>query len=319
MLMETEIVVGEDRDHYPLGTGKGRSVLGSFRITGWTKFYEDSEGHYPAWYKENYPEVPGAVIHDPRVWLNQKYMPFNSNGKKTGVMRGAFGWYTAFLGPNPFGQWLHGTIGWGADKDFYIKDTKKLFPNIFFDPRSSGCTRNNNEAIAFLRHLVGIGTPVIKIYAKETLYDPTLSRYPDVSAQWNYVLTKTKIKEADRYEVLKYLGLTGEELDTWWKLSKDTEIVLDPNNPLLQVLEVGSYQVDIHPDPVKYTPGENMGRFGRKLGRNGNIYGIRSKDMRGLFYVDTGQLENYEHPPKIMDVGGFPDEVSPVWMSRRTN
>lgn len=316
MLMETEVVVGEDTNNSPSGPGKGRSVLGSFRVTGWTKFYEDSEGHYPAWYKENYPELPKPQIHDPRIWLNQRYMPLNSSGKLSGVMRGAFGWYTAFLGPNHFNQWLHGTIGWGADKDFYIKDTKKLFPNIFFDPRSSGCTRNNNEAIAYLRHLVTTGTPVMKVYAIEKIYDPLLRRYPLHSSQWNYVLTKTKSKEADRNEVLKYLGITDVELDTYWKITRTTDITLDPKDPLLQIMEVGTFQIDTHPDPIRYTPGERMGRFGRKLGQNGNVYGIHSKDMHGVYYVDTGELENYQHPPKVMQIGGFPDELIPIWMQR---
>jgi hypothetical protein len=316
MLMETEVVVGEDSNNSPDTSGKGRSVLGSFRITGWTKFYEDGEGHYPSWYKENYPELPKPQIHDPRIWLNKNFMPSNSSGKKTGVMRGAFGWYTAFLGPDHYNQWLHGTIGWGADKDFYIKDTKKLFPNIFFDPRSSGCTRNNNEAIAYLRHIVSTGTPVMKIYAVEKLSDPLLKNYPVSVSEWSYVLTKTKSKEADRNAVLNYLGITEAELDTYWKITRTTEISLDPKDPLLQILEVGTYKIDQHPDAVKYTPGERMGRFGRKLGQNGNVYGVFSKDMRGTYFVDTGELENYQHPQKVMQIGGFPDELIPGWMQR---
>jgi hypothetical protein len=316
MLMETEVVVGEDRNHESSARGKGRSLLGSYRITGWTKYYEDGESHYPSWYNETYPSIPKASVHDPLAWLDKKYMPVDSYGNTKGVMRGAFGWYTAFLGPNHFGQWLHGTIGWGEDKDFYIKSVKKLFPNIFFDPRSSGCTRNNNEAIAYLRYMVGVGTPVIKIYAEESLFDPTLRDYPIENKKWDYVLTKQKTKNSDRESVIKDLGLTSEAIDAYWAIIHSGDVVtLDPANPLNQILEAGTYDIDNHPDAIKFTPGERMSRLQRKLGRNGNVYGLRSGDMQGMYFVDIGMLYNYEHPKKVLEVGGFPDEVSPPWMT----
>jgi hypothetical protein len=315
MLMETEVAVGEDKNNPKTDTGKARSLLGSFRLTGWTKFYEDGAGHYPAWYNENYPEVPKAKAHDPKAWFNPRYMPANSRGKKRGKMRGAFGWYTAFMTPNHYSQWLHGTIGWGEDKDYYIKSVKKLLTNIFLDPRSSGCTRNNNEAIAYLRQLINIGAPIIKIYAEEKIFDPILANYPIETSHWNYVLTKNKVKKSDREEVLNYLGITAEELDAYWAIKKAGDsITLDPSNPLNQVLEVGTYQIDSHPDSIIFTPGERMSRMERKLGRKGNVYGVQSKDMRGVYYIDTGILKNYEHPKSILQVSGFPDEVIPPWM-----
>jgi hypothetical protein len=315
MVMETEIVVGQDKNTPKDAKGKGRSILGSFRVTGWSKFYEDNEGHYPAWYKDGYPEVPKANDHNIGLWFSNQYMPENNDGSKSGKMRGAFGWYTMFLAPKPFGQWVHGTIGWGEDKDYYIKAIKKILPNIFTNPRSSGCARNNNEAIAYLRQMIETGTPVIKIYAEEKIFDPTLSNYPENVVSWKYVLTKNKNLKADREDVLKALGITSAELDRYWETKRLGDvIILDPKDSLNQVLEVGTYNLDNHPDAIAFTPGEKMSKFERKLHRNGNVYGIKSWNMSGVYYVDTGILNNYKHPSVVLESSGFPDEVTPPWM-----
>ena len=131
MIMESEVVVGEDRDHPAAEKGKGRSVLGSYRLTGWAKFYQDAEGHYPAWYRDGYPDVPKIGDNSWKDWFSKQYMPVDAQGKIHGSMRGAFGWYAGFVAPNPYGQWTHGTVGWGEDKDVYIKKTKK--DNILLD------------------------------------------------------------------------------------------------------------------------------------------------------------------------------------------
>ncbi len=316
MLMETEVVAGEDRDHKKEDKGKGRSILGSYRVTGWSKFYQDAEGHYPSWYKDGYPAVP-EVDTGFKEWFEKKYMPVMPDGKKQGSMRGAFGWYAAFVAPEAYGQWTHGTIGWGADKDKFIKKTKKLITNIFTNPRSSGCTRNNNEAIAFIRQLVEIGAPIVKIYAKEALMDQTLSQYPQETRNWNYVLTKKAAEKSDRAEVVKSLGISDMDLDYFWQ-AKATggALILDPKSPLNQVLEVGTYTMDTRPDVIEYTPGERLSKLERAVGRKGNVYGVMSTDMSdGVYYVDTGMLENYQHPRAILEIGGFPEEVSPSWMT----
>ena len=316
MILETEVVVGEDINHPKEAKGKGRSILGSYRVTGWAKFYQDPDGHYPSWYKDGYPETPksDAKWLD---WFSKKVMPINDEGKRHGVMRGAFGWFTAFAAPEPFGQWTHGTLGWGSDKDKFIKETKKTLINIITNPRSSGCTRNNNEAIAFLRKMVSIGTPMIKIYSKEELLDPSLRDYPNLTEEWKYVMTKNKNHSVDREDVLKNLGVTSEDVDTFLQ-AKDLGggLILDPSNPLNQILETGTYLRDVHPDVIPYTPGENMGRFGRKLGRKGNVYGIVEKQMHGVFYVDAGMLEGYAHPDTVLESSGFADEMTPPWMER---
>jgi hypothetical protein len=308
--METEIVAGEDTNHKKEEKGKGRSILGSYRITSWTKFYEDPNGHYPSWYKDGYPALP-LPGDSGRDWFSGKFMP-----EKHGVMRGAFGWYTAFVSPEPFGQWTHGTIGWGADKDIFIKRTKKILLNIVSDPRSSGCTRNNNEAIAYLREMLEVGTPIIKIYAKEELQDPTLASYPEQDTTWNYILTKNRFQKSDRMSVMKELNLNDQDVDAYWEAKRNGgEVLIDPKSPLNQILEVGSYNIDSHPDVIAFTPKSKMlGKIDRAIGRKGNIYGIRVKDMHGVFYVDSGMLTDYSHPDRVLESSGFADETTPPWM-----
>ena len=196
-----------------------------------------------------------------------------------------------------------------------IKRTKKTLLNIISNPRSSGCTRNNNEAIAYIRSLLDIGTPLIKIYAEEELLDPTLSKYPNQTEDWQYVLTKNTNHAIAREEVLKNLGLSGSDLDAYWKAKLDGgDLILDPKSPLNQVIEVGTYQRDIHPDVIQYTPGEDLKRFNRKIGRKGNVYGIPSNQMHGVYYIDAGVLSDYAHPDSVLEVSGFKDEMTPPWM-----
>jgi hypothetical protein len=315
MIMETEVVVGEDRNHPAAEKGKGRSVLGSYRLTGWAKFYQDADAHYPAWYREGSPALPevGAGFNK---WLRNDVMPLDEKGKAHGTMRGAFGWYAGFVAPNPFGQWTHGTIGWGEDKDNYVKKTKKLVTNIISNPRSSGCTRNNNEAIAFIRQLIDTGTPMIKIYAKEALLDPSLVNYRVDSSEWNYILTKKAGEKSDREEVLKSLKITGAEADAFWATKRaGGEMIIDPKSPLNQILEVGTYTIDSQPTVIEYTPGEKLGKLERSVGRKGNVYGVKEKDMSsGTYYVDAGIIAGYTHPTTILEVSGFEDEVTPPFM-----
>lgn len=316
MLMETEVVAGEDRDHPIAEKGKGRSIVGSYRVTGWAKFYQDSEGHYPAWYRDGYPMPPAIEDNKWNDWFKNKYMPEDANGDKHGSMRGAFGWYTAFVTPNAYGQWTHGTIGWGENKDEYIKKTKKFVANVVSNPRSSGCTRNNNEAIAYLREMIDTGAPIIKIYAKEALLDKTLSNYPQETQPWQYIMTKNAGERAGRANVLKSLGVTGSEADLYWSAKRSgSDMMIDPKSSLNKILEVGTYDLDVKPTVIDYTPGEKMGKIKRSVGRKGNVYGVKSKDMSsGVFYIDAGVLSNYHHPKAIVEVSGFEDEETPPWM-----
>ena len=324
MVMEAEVVAGEDIELAKTEKGKGRSILGSFRVTGWTKYYEDAGGHYPAWYKDGYPSVP-APGDSGRGWFDKDVMPKDAEGKTHGSMRGAFGWYAMFLGPEAYGQWTHGTIGWGQDKDKYVARTKKPIINLVSNPRSSGCTRVTNETIAYLRQMLPTGTPVIKIYAKEALLDPAKTSYQNISpVNWKYALTKDKQLKADYTEVKNTLKISDEDMNKFFALRNELLATKDKKRkeeingilsqkPFSQLLEIGEYQVDNTPDVVEYTPGEKMGKFSRKIGRKGNVYGMKSEEMQGTFYVDAGMLLDYSHPVKL-ETGGFADEITPPWM-----
>lgn len=319
MIMETEVVVGEDKDHPIAEKGKGRSIVGSYRVTGWAKFYEDKDGHYPAWYKNGYPMPPAIGENDWKDWFKKEAMPIGPDGKAHGDMRGAFGWYAAFVAPNAYGQWTHGTVGWGVDKDEYIKKTKKFLINVVSNPRSSGCTRNNNEAIAFLRQITETGTPIIKIYAREALMDPSLSQYSGVSKQWKYVMTKNAGQRADREEVLKALKLTDSDVDSYWSAKRSGgALVIDPKSTLNQILEVGTYSIDTQPTPQGFQERKKILGKWRDTNRTGNVYGLKKEEMSpGVYYVDAGFLNGYRHPTAKLEASGFMDEETPPWMDAR--
>ena len=329
MILETEVVAGEDVDHPSTEPGKGRSILGSYRINEWKKFYQDGSGHYPSWYKEGLPIPPAKsplswFYQPPFITKGKMYMPKDENGKPHGLMRGAFGWYTAKAGPEAHGQWTHGTIGWGSDKDVSVTRTKGTLINIVSNPRSSGCTRNNNEAIAYIRKILDIGAPIIKIYAREDILNKDLSSYPETSIPWKYILTKSKSHLIDREDVLKSLGVTGEEVDAFWEFKKLDQNYVSDNPKLNDILEVGTYDRDVHPDAIAYTPGEKLGDMERKTHRTGNVYGINSKNMQGTFYVDAGMIEDYVPPvarfvkdpkAKVLEISGFLEEITPEFIS----
>jgi hypothetical protein len=47
----------------------------------------------------------------------------------------------------------------------------------------------------------------------------------------------------------------------------------------------------------------------------GNVYGIKSTDMYGVFYIDTGLVQDYRHPTdKKLKVGGDKSEIVPEFM-----
>ena len=292
MIFETEMVIGER-------TKKGGTLtsVGSFQILAWKKFYQDYAGKYPSWWRDSYP-VPPEAGGSALKWFRKKYMP-KVNGKRKGEMRGAFGWYTAHVGymsggrlrKDPSGQWTHGTIGWGVDKKRYIQKTKKFWINVVSDPRSHGCSRVDNESIAYMHEILPVGTPLIKIYAKEALQDQNLTRYSEKTKKWDYILTKEKKGKAGRNAVLRR-GITGR-----------------------RILEEGTASIDIYPNIIEYTPGEKLSNFRTKTKQTGNVYGIHSKKMKGVFYIDTGMVKNYRHPrDKNIKVSGTKSEIVPSFM-----
>jgi hypothetical protein len=243
MILETGVAIGEKKD------GK-MSAVGNYHFNKWVKFYQDHAARYPSWFDPILPPMPkpGASV---TAWTNKKLMP---NG---GKVRGAFGWYTAFPGPNAYSQWTHGTLGWGKDGTKYIDATRGFWANLFTDPRSSGCTRNDNESIAYIRNIVPVGTPLIKIYAKEGYLDPDRSGYSKDKKQWNYILTKNGVR------------VDGEPADRNAVLAKGT--------PKDQWLEEGTYDADVYPDAKKFKKGGSG-----KDGKNGNTYDLNEGEFQGI-------------------------------------
>ena len=265
MIMETGVVNGEAKD----GT---HTDVGFYQVSSWTKFYETPA--YPAWYKPGYPAVPKPGNRT--AWIQSEYMP-NGNGS----MRGAFGWYTAKVAPNPNGQWTHGTAGWGEDKTTFITFKDSFWGkvvNIFTSIRSHGCTRTDNESIAYLRQLISVGTPLVKIYAREGYRDESRAMYNKVPGRWEYILTKNGNQQ-----------INGHQL-------ADRKTVLQQGTPQSEWLDQGTYEIDQYPDA-----------------ENDDIYSVGSGGFQGTFLVDEGTLLNYRAPAGIAR-GGYSDQVAPPYM-----
>lgn len=279
MVLETEIAVGEQKEDRP----NLMTISGYFHIKQWVKFYQDGGGLYPSWYDPDLRMPPGpyAELTD---WRNAYYMP------KGGSVRGAFGWYTALIGPDADYQWTHGTIGWGKNKKDFIKVTRTWYANLLSDPRSHGCSRTDNESIAYLRSLLPVGTPLIKIYAREAYANPSLPGYSKDKAEWEYILTKNGVRSS-----------SGE--------LADRQVVLANGTPKDDWIEEGTYEVDAYPEARPFKGGSK----GAKSGKNGNIYGLEADDMHGYFLVDTGQVVDYKKPKEIKR-GGESNILVPDYM-----
>lgn len=278
MIMETEMVVGQIKGGDETATWAGR-----YKISQWVKFYQDGAAQYPSWYDPGSPALPdpGSSMGS---WVSKKLLP---NGK--GSVRGAFGWYAAMVAPNANYQWVHGTMGWGADGDTFIQAPKKGLISIFKDLRSHGCTRVENRAAAFMRHYLTPGTEVLRVYAMEGLRDKSLARYQGQTSTkpWEFILTKDGVRQsngpsADRATVLSR-GVTND-----------------------RILEQGTYDVDQYPTMVRLVEDASKGE--RRKGKSGNTYGIDDSSFRGTFLVDEGRFVDYSHPAGI-DVGGFENRM----------
>lgn len=277
MVYETVMLAGKRNEE------SQQTILGAYRISRWVKFYQDGNKNYPSWYDPALPMPPKANSGAGK-WFRNKYMP---NG---GEMRGAFGWYAALTEPNASGQWMHGTIGWGADEDTFINRAKSGFLSVFADLRSHGCTRHENRAIAYLNYLVPAGTPLFKVYAAEVADDPSLSRYANQKSQilFNYALTRDQVRASNPASI--------EYSVTMSRIAKG-EIKQE------DILEQGSYIVDRVPTVNGFT-GKSA-----KSGLSGDVYEIGRHNFRGTFSVDTGRLANYSHPSQLK-VGGDQNLIS---------
>ncbi|MFN7455534.1 MAG: L,D-transpeptidase family protein [Pseudobdellovibrionaceae bacterium] len=289
LIMETEMVVGR-----PEGPRNDQTRfltwLGRYRITDWIKFYQDGEAHYPSWYDPRFPQLPPPGAN-PLKWFDKGLLP----NKETGTLRGAFGWFAGLMGPNSNSQWIHGTIGWGADGDKFIQYTRKTWVNMFGNPRSSGCTRLENGAIALTHHLLPVGTEIVRVYAIEGLRDTSLSRYllQREKKPWEFILTTESVRKSN-------------------SATSDRGAVLARGVPESSYLEEGTFHIDQWPDvtPLK----RNASWKERIKGNSGNSYGIDESEFQGVFLVDEGRFNGYKHPSSLK-VGGMSNRSLPEFLT----
>jgi hypothetical protein len=278
MVFETEMTAGENTPDQ-----SRRTILGSYRIQRWFKFYEDHAHYFPSFYSPAYPELPKHGAHaELKDWMSPKLLP-----EKGGVMRGSFGWYTAYLTPDASNQWTHGTFGWSEDGEKFIRAVKDPSSDLIQDAKSQGCTRVENQAIALMREILPPGTRVIKIYAKEGYADQSRARYVTSSpAKWNWVLTKLNAADAPKSTAKLAIGVGHDE-----------------------ILDHGTYVLDQMPTVVAFNAAGDVG----------NVYKVPAESMKGVFLVDEGQLVGYQHPT-VLKIGGESDHGLPsVTISKRTS
>jgi hypothetical protein len=284
LVLETDMIAGENNP------GKTRrTAVGSYKILSWHKFYQDAAGLFPSWYDAQSPDLPlpGASLED---WTQKYFLPKKKSGEPSGLVRGAFGWYTAKLGPNAFTQWTHGTLGWGADRDRFIQIPKSQLAQFYSDPRSFGCTRVENQAIAYLQDLLPVGTKMIKIYAKESARSTAATT--GAATSWEWILSKDGVRSAN--------PTTS---------NRAAQLLRDVKNE--QVLEQGIYQIDTTPNPVAFKKEVKGDRLSAVIVRpEANLYDLNESSFKGEFLVDEGRLVGYSHPKELRK-GGYTDHLLP--------
>ncbi len=287
LIFETDTLVGQSTTQQK-DSNVFATRLGHFKITKWIKFYEDKDKKFPAWYKSDYPLVPKGT--SPKEWLGSKYLP----EPQVNSFRGAYGWFTAQLGPNSNEQSIHGTYGWGEDKDTMLSYFRNPFVSFIDDPMAKGETRMENQAVAYLRHLVDVGTDVYRVYALEGYADSGLVRYAtqkDQKMAWDWVLT---LKDAQ-----KESGTIDRGIQT------------KKNYIYSETLEEGRFYVDRYPTGLGYSTAF-LG-LGAGAGTTGNTYQINRKQFSGVFLVDEGRFVDYEHPKSdLLPLGGYPQWELPA-------
>lgn len=349
MIFETDFVAGLKKgdDDYKYNTH-----VGNYRIFEWEKFYQDkgSGGHYPSWFDPSYPEQPGPD-DSWSAWFDDEVMPWEYcetvDGEKkcsyNGMMRGAFGWYTALVEPHyGTGQWTHGTIGWAqsSTENLYRakgEDFLGRLANMVTSLRSSGCSRVSNPSVAFLRHILPVGTPLIKIYALESYQDQASmeANYNVGSTNtWDFILTKDGVRQ------------TGEAATTAHKNYVMQNRLDTPDN----IIEEGTYEFKTYPTVVQYqykprSSGngyrrsrgcvedtvDNYPKAGQRIedrslydidnedkirSRQCNVYKIDADKFVGRFYVDTGLIDGYDHPQADGVIrGGFRSQKFPSFLN----
>lgn len=302
MIFETDMIVGRPE----IGTDNNphafKTRVGHAKITEWVKFYSDVKGHYPPWYTagQKLDSIPQPLIRGmSNITAARSWTTRDSKGNST--VYGAFGWYAAKVQPaeSMDYQWIHGTIGWGKDQDRTIQLTRGFLMNMLSNPGSSGCTRVENQAIAYLRHILPVGTDIYRVYAKETTAEPysrnaPLPRYRDAYSKkgmWSWILLTDGANKTN--------GLTSDAAEIYRNNIRFA--------PGVNMIERGFYYLDQHPDPMSLDPSQSA-----SSGLSGDRYEIGEKNFRGYFLVDEGRFVNYRHPDyratggRVI-VGGLPE------------
>jgi hypothetical protein len=308
LVLEAEMVVGRPEEGSKSNPDSFKTWVGHSKISGWIKFYQDHDAHYPRWYSAGQPlqSIP------PRAVLNEngtasgalswgKAWRFKQNGHET--MYGAFGWYAAMLSPETAvnQQWMHGTIGWGSDGEAPIYLTRSTLLNMFSNPGSSGCTRLSNQSIAFMRHILEKGTDVYRVYARESARITDCARSdrsgrcqqyninPRYAAQtqkfaWDFILLTDGAQKAG--------GLTAD--------ARTIEAQNIPVIPGVNLIEKGTGHYDQYPNPVplNYQVSASSGRSGDRYEIDKGYSNERSQ-FHGYFLVDEGRFVDYSHPSRI--------------------
>lgn len=307
LVMEADMVVGRPEEGTKNDPDSFKTWVGHSKIANWVKFYQDRSSHYPHWYKEGQDirTIPPRATLDaqgratsPLSWGRQWRV--RDNGHDT--MYGAFGWFAAMLTPEVGvnQQWMHGTIGWGADGEAAIYLTRSTLLNMFSNPGSSGCTRLSNASIAFMRHILTKGTDIYRVYARESARVPDCMQYarngrceqpklnPRYESQtqrfaWNYILLTDGAQKAG--------GLTA-----------DANTILRENIPVIpgqNLIERGTSFYDQYPNPMQrnYTASASSGRSGDRYEIDSGNEGEPSH-FRGYYLVDEGRFVDYQHPSR---------------------
>lgn len=273
LVFQTDMVAGKISGDKSMWTR-----VGTFKVEKWVKFYEDKAKLYPSWYDGNYPETPGPG-NSFSAWLEKQSMP---NGP--GEMRGAFGWYAAMVTPNASGQWMHGTIGWGSDEDKFILQTRSFMANVFADPRSRGCTRIENRAVAFAQSFLPAGTDLFRVYAQEGMADEQMQNYENQRnpVRFDYILTRDQVRRDNPNSISR--PAVEARLASGQIQSSD-------------ILEEGSFLAS------QYPVGQGLTSKRASSGRSGDTYSLGESAFAGVFLIDEGRFVNYDHP-SAMPRGG---------------
>jgi hypothetical protein len=289
MIFETDMVVGRPEEGTVTDPSAYTTWVGHAKISEWVKFYQDGLAHYPHWYRagQDIKTIPKAISDSfSRLLGARRWMVRGADGQET--IYGAFGWYAAKVTPADERdgmnyQWMHGAIGWGKDGPLAIQATRAALLNMVSNPGSSGCTRLENRAIAYLRSLLPVGTDIYRVYAREASRD--LNRYAGLEtspAQWSYILTTNEAQKSG-----------GLEADAQAVIRK--AITIDASN----LIERGTYDVDRYPTVAGLNYQEMP-----SSGRSGDRYKIDSglqkdawnSNFQGYFLIDEGRFVDYQHP-----------------------